>query len=70
MSAPTGPTYPDVSVRLTGTDGNVFMIIGKASSAIRRVHGNDAAATFANEAMAQDSYDAVLQLAMRTVEVR
>jgi hypothetical protein len=62
-------TYPDVTVHLTGTDGNVFAIIGAVQKAIRRAHGSGAASAFATEAMAQPSYDAVLRLVMRTVEV-
>lgn len=61
--------YPDVEVQLTGTDSNVFAIIGTVSRAIRRAHGAEAATEFTNEATNCESYDDVLVLAMRTVEV-
>lgn len=63
------PTYPDVHVRLSGTDGNAFMLIGKISGALRREVGPDAANQFAHDAMDQASYDDVLRLAMNTVNV-
>lgn len=62
-------TYPDVKVRLTGTDGNVFAIIGTVSGAIRKVHGKKAAEEFQKKAFNCDSYDAVLLLCMNTVDV-
>jgi hypothetical protein len=64
-----GVTYPDVTVQLTGQDGNVFNIIGQVAKALRRQVSREAADAFTKEAFQSDSYDAVLQLAMRTVEV-
>lgn len=61
--------YPDVSVQLTGGDGNVFAIIGAVKKALQRAGQRDAANEFANNALKCESYDAVLQLAMTTVEV-
>lgn len=63
------PKYPDVEVQLSGEDGNAFFIIGRVGAALRRQHGRGAAEEFANEAFDQPSYDAVLQLVMRTVNV-
>ncbi len=62
--------YPNVHVKLTGTDGNVFSIIGKVSSAIRKAVGNQEAKAFVAEATSQRSYDAVLVLVMETVDVQ
>ncbi len=60
--------YPDVTVQLTGKDGNAFAILGAVSSALRRT-GHDAAVDeFLAEAMAGD-YDHLLRTAMRYVEV-
>jgi hypothetical protein len=62
-------TFPDVTVQLTGEDGNVFAVIGAVQRALRRSGYREEASAFAREAMAQSSYDEVLQLVMRTVEV-
>jgi hypothetical protein len=61
--------YPDVHVQLTGRDGNAFAVIGAVSAALKRAGHRDAAEAFANDAMDSSSYDALLALAMRTVEV-
>jgi hypothetical protein len=45
---PDRPAYPHVRVRLSGTDGNVFMLIGRVSAALRRLR----AATFAADTTA------------------
>lgn len=75
MSEPTtsGPpaiTYADVSVELTGVNGNVFVIIGTVAKALRHHIGHEAATAYTNAATACGSYDEVLQLTMRTVDVR
>lgn len=62
-------TYPDVEVRLTGTDGNVFSVLGKVKSAISKKHGADAGEEFLDKAQGLGSYDEVLQFVMQTVEV-
>jgi hypothetical protein len=54
--------------RLTGTDGNVFAIIGAVCKALRRVDLKRAD-EFRKRALASTSYDAVLQLAMDYVDV-
>ena len=61
--------FPDVTVQLTGRDGNVFAIIGSVSKALKRAGHTDAATEFSNRAMSCESYDAVLRLAMDTVDV-
>jgi hypothetical protein len=63
------PTYPNVAVRLSGTDGNAHMIIGRVAAALRREVGNTAADAFNNAAYDCTCYDQVLQLAMTTVTV-
>lgn len=68
-ATPAGPKYPDVAVQLTGGDGNAFAIVGAVRKAIRRAHGEEAAKAYADEAMESESYDALLQHAMRTVRV-
>lgn len=61
--------YDDVTVKLTGEDGNAFNIIGQVNRGIREVHGADAAKEFADEAMTSESYDALLAFVQRTVNV-
>jgi hypothetical protein len=61
--------YEDVTVKLTGEDGNVFSIIAATAREIRKVHGRDAADAFVKEAMGTSSYDEVLCLVMDTVNV-
>ncbi len=59
----------NVSVKLTGEDGNAFAILGKVSQALRRagVSKEDREA-FRQEATSGD-YDNLLATAMRWVEV-
>ena len=61
--------YPDVTVTLSGEDGNAMAIIGRVRRAIRRAHGEEAAAEYAAEARQSLSYDALIQHAMSTVNV-
>lgn len=64
----TAVKYPDIHVQLIGQDGNAFSIIGRVASAIRRKHGAEAASTFTNEAMTNESYDDLLAYISRTVD--
>jgi menaquinone-dependent protoporphyrinogen IX oxidase len=61
--------YPDVHVQLTGRDGNVFSIIGAVSAALKRAGHQVEAEEFASRAMDSASYEEVLALVQRTVEV-
>lgn len=56
-------------LKLTGTDGNVFAIISKVSSALERAGQVDKARQFRAEALSSDSYDDVLALVIKYVEV-
>ena len=61
--------YPDVSVKLTGEDGNAFSIIGRVVQALRRAGVSaEEQDAFRKEATSGD-YDNVLQTAMRWVGV-
>ncbi len=61
--------YPDISVKLTGTDGNAFSIIGAVRRALREAGvERDEIDTFRKEATSGD-YDNVLATAMRWVDV-
>lgn len=62
--------HPKIKVRLTGSDGNAFAVIGNVQKALRSA-GVPASevAEFVKEASSGD-YDNVLQTAMRWVDVR
>jgi hypothetical protein len=66
----TGPKYPHIEVKLAGTDGNAFAIMGKIATALRRagVSKEERDAFFA-EATAS-IYDNVLATAMKWVDVQ
>ena len=67
----SGQKYPvtNVTVRLVGTDGNAFALLGKVRQALRRA-GYDAGfiERFTKEAMA-GNYDELLASIMRYVNV-
>jgi hypothetical protein len=63
------PTYPGLTVKLTGTDGNAFALIGVVRKSILRAHGSANADEFAKKALACKSYDELLAFLMETVEV-
>jgi len=55
--------------KLVGTDGNVFAIIGKVSACLKKAGQKEQAAEFEKMAFVCASYDEVLRLVMRYVEV-
>jgi len=62
--------YPNIKVRLTGTDGNAFAILGVIKSALikNKVPATEVKA-FLDEAMSSD-YNHLLATCMRWVSVR
>ena len=62
--------YPHIHVKLTGTDGNAYALIGKVASAIRSVEGAAAAKEFTKEAMESPSYEKLLVFLQATVDVQ
>lgn len=60
--------FPDVTVQLSGEDGNAFAILGAVSKALRRAGHADAVEAFQAEAMASD-YNHLIQTAMAYVDV-
>lgn len=54
---------------LVGTDGNVFSIIGKVSQTLRAAKLPEQAKEFTSKALSSASYDEVLRLCMKYVEV-
>lgn len=69
MSDTTTPKYADVTVQLTGEDGNAFFILGTVMKALRRAGvPADEVTAFHTEATSGD-YDHLLQTCMRWVNV-
>ena len=65
----TDVRYPDITVQLTGTDGNAFAILGKVRAAMRHSGVEQGAIEqFMKEATAAD-YDELLRVCMAWVEV-
>lgn len=63
------PKHPDVTVQLSGEDGNAFSIISRVMRALRRAKVADVQIEeFRKEAMAGD-YDHVLRTCLNWVEV-
>lgn len=61
--------YPDITVDLSGGDGNAFVILGRVRRALRRGGvGDEIIAGFTTEATSGD-YDNLLQVCMRWVDV-
>lgn len=59
----------NIKVKLTGTDGNVFSVIGNVEIALKRGGEAELAKEFQTKAFEQESYHGVLALAMEYVEV-
>lgn len=63
------PKYPDVSVQLTGRDGNAFVILGTVREAMRKNKvPKEELNLFLEEATAGD-YNNLLQTCMKWVDV-
>lgn len=61
--------YPDVTVKLSGTDGNAYAVLAKVRGALRRAgHGDVVTAEFMTEATSSD-YNHLLATCMRWVNV-
>jgi len=65
----TTVAFPDVEVRLSEEDGNVFNVIGVVARALRQGGHSDAATAFTADAMASSTYDEVLALVARMVVI-
>lgn len=70
MANSTTPKFPNVRVRLSGKDGNVFLIMGRVRRALAQAGAADQdVKSFMNEIMNAGSYDEALQTVMRWVDV-
>ncbi|MCZ1012034.1 hypothetical protein [Streptomyces lydicus] len=63
------PQYADTEAQLSSEGGNVYSVISCVQRALRRAGHREAATEFSAAARSAQSYDEVLQLAMRTVVV-
>jgi hypothetical protein len=63
------PKYPDITVQLTGTDGNAYAVLGKVSQALRQAGVSPAERDAFMAEATQGSYDHLLQVVMQWVEV-
>ena len=61
--------YPDVQVKLTGTDANIYFLLGRVTRQLRKEVSNEAADELANEIFASGSYDEALAILQATVTV-
>ncbi len=61
--------YPNITVKLTGTDGNSMMIIGKVRAALRANKIPDSEIVKFTEEATSGDYDNVLTTCMRWVNV-
>lgn len=61
--------YPDVTVKLIGTDGNAFAVMTKVRRGIVAKHGSRAGNKWFDQAMDLGSYDQLLQFVIQTVNV-
>jgi hypothetical protein len=66
---PAGPKFPDVTVQLSGEDGNAFFIAARVRKALEQKGHWEGATEFFKEALSGD-YDHLLQTAMKYVDVR
>ena len=63
------PKYPNVSVQLSGEDGNAFAVLSRVKTAMRKAKGSQQdQEAFMKEAMSGD-YDALLRTCMKYVSV-
>jgi hypothetical protein len=73
MLTPANPTpqirHPEITVQLTGNDGNAYTILGTLQKALRKAGHGDEVAAFLTEATSGD-YDHLLATCMRWVTVQ
>jgi hypothetical protein len=73
MRAPANPTpqirHPEITVQLTGNDGNAYAILAAVRTALRTAGHNDEVAAFLAEATS-GNYDHLLATCMRWVTVQ
>jgi hypothetical protein len=63
------PRYPKVRVKLTGTDGNAFALLGKVKEAMRKAKVPPGEITAFIEEATSGDYNHLLQTCMKWVDV-
>lgn len=61
--------HPDISVQLTGQDGNVFNLMGVVIKALRNNGSGDEVDDFISEVTSSKSYHEALAVMMQWVDV-
>ena len=61
--------YPEIQVRLSGTDGNAFAILGKVQKAMKEADVPAAKVKEFMDEATEGDYDHLLQTAMKWVSV-
>lgn len=64
-----GIRYPDIQVKLLGTSGNVFAILGRMQAALRAAGVSQPEVALFMEQAASGDYDHALQTCMQWVDV-
>ncbi len=70
MASKNTPRFPDVTVKLSGHDGNTGHIMSRVSQALRSAGYNDVIDEFHLAVFDCESYNDVLRLIMRWVNVK
>jgi hypothetical protein len=60
----TSMSSKKASVKLLGTDGNVFALLGRCTSSLKKAGQHEAARELAEKVMAAHSYDEALVVVM------
>ena len=63
------PRYPDITVQLTGTDGNAFAVLGKVLKALRQAGVSEVERDAFKQEATAGTYDELLQTVMQWVQV-
>jgi hypothetical protein len=70
MPKTTTPKYPNVTVQLTGTDGNAFAIMGRVQAALRKAGATkEELAQYSMDSMSGD-YDNLLRAQTKWVNIQ
>jgi hypothetical protein len=62
--------YPEIKVKLNGTDGNAFAILSRVNEAMRKAHIFEAEREVFYKDATSGDYDHLLQTCMKWVDVR
>jgi hypothetical protein len=63
------PKYPDITVRLSGSDGNAFLIMGKVIKALKKNGASEEEIEAYKAEATSGDYEHLLQTCFRWVEI-